>query len=802
MRTAGEVIRLHIVDSGFTRERLNGNFGILFVLRGGAAAEYGDARRRLAEEDFLFLPAGEQFRAEPEEHALVGIAELDRSVLSRYLPLGGREIRCEPETLSGEIREELRDRLRLIFSCYPSQEGADGALLAARAFELIHRLRTVCAVRDPERGKEQRDDALEELVSRYLHDHYREAVTLTSLAEQTFYSTSFLSRFIKRRFGKNFTQYLTDLRLEEAENRVRTGRTPFLRIATDCGFPNVGAFNRAFRAAYGATPTEYRRRALEAEERFEQPGPELEQAISEFLDQKRREYAPTDETAVRLAADYGQSRALPRFWERMINCGYARDLLNAGMQAQMLYLKQELDFTHVRFWDIWSREMMLYDGNPERRYNFSRLDTVMDFLHAGGMYPHLELGFRPVILTGGADRNIFYQARDPVFQTPRDLGHFVRTMLEHYVRRYDEQYLEHWVLELWYDHRQQKAAEEYWKTFDALSLAAKSVIPTIRLGGAGTVRGPGPIGPSFDAFLKARSAAARRPDFISLYLYPYDNGFLLLDSTRAEAETGPRPYAGTDYASRYLTLARETMERNGLGDTLLYVTEWNFTFSNRDCLNDSVFKGACMAKLLIDMMGKTELAGYMFGSDLFSEYYDSPDPLNGGCGLLTKDGIPKPAFYALLFFHRLHDRLLAVNEHAVVTANQRGGLSIVCHNYRHPNSRYYDGIREGNLGWRPEEQSSFFLERERRLEFVIEGMPDGIYYVKKRTVDALRGSIQDEWRRMGGTEAVLGHDMEYLSRICVPHLTVETAEAIRGRLVIRTSLPPHAIENLHIFPKK
>ena len=287
MRTAGEVFRLHIVDSGFTRERLNGNFGILFVLRGGAAAEYGDARRRLAEEDFLFLPAGEQFRAEPEEHALVGIAELDRSVLSRYLPLGGREIRCEPETLSGEIREELRDRLRLIFSCYPSQEGADGALLAARAFELIHRLRTVCAVRDPERGKEQRDDALEELVSRYLHDHYREAVTLTSLAEQTFYSTSFLSRFIKRRFGKNFTQYLTDLRLEEAENRVRTGRTPFLRIATDCGFPNVGAFNRAFRAAYGATPTEYRRRALEAEERFEQPGPELEQAISEFLDQKR-----------------------------------------------------------------------------------------------------------------------------------------------------------------------------------------------------------------------------------------------------------------------------------------------------------------------------------------------------------------------------------------------------------------------------------------------------------------------------------------------------------------------------------
>jgi AraC-like DNA-binding protein len=37
---------------------------------------------------------------------------------------------------------------------------------------------------------------------------------------------------------------------------------PVLTIALDAGFQSIGPFNRAFKAATGVTPTEFRRQAL------------------------------------------------------------------------------------------------------------------------------------------------------------------------------------------------------------------------------------------------------------------------------------------------------------------------------------------------------------------------------------------------------------------------------------------------------------------------------------------------------------------------------------------------------------
>ena len=39
-------------------------------------------------------------------------------------------------------------------------------------------------------------------------------------------------------------------------------RSPILTIAMDSGFQSIGPFNRAFKAATGQTPTEYRRSAV------------------------------------------------------------------------------------------------------------------------------------------------------------------------------------------------------------------------------------------------------------------------------------------------------------------------------------------------------------------------------------------------------------------------------------------------------------------------------------------------------------------------------------------------------------
>jgi AraC-like DNA-binding protein len=75
-----------------------------------------------------------------------------------------------------------------------------------------------------------------------------------------------LRRLINQRLGhRNFNAYINGLRLQEAlaalADPARRER-PVLSIALEAGFQSIGPFNRAFKAATGLTPTEFRRQKL------------------------------------------------------------------------------------------------------------------------------------------------------------------------------------------------------------------------------------------------------------------------------------------------------------------------------------------------------------------------------------------------------------------------------------------------------------------------------------------------------------------------------------------------------------
>jgi len=84
-----------------------------------------------------------------------------------------------------------------------------------------------------------------------------------------------LRRLINQKLGhRNFADFLNGYRIAEAKRRLadpREARTTVAAIAFDLGYGSLGPFNRAFRAATAATPTEWRRRALAS-------SPEMEEA--------------------------------------------------------------------------------------------------------------------------------------------------------------------------------------------------------------------------------------------------------------------------------------------------------------------------------------------------------------------------------------------------------------------------------------------------------------------------------------------------------------------------------------------
>jgi AraC-like DNA-binding protein len=93
----------------------------------------------------------------------------------------------------------------------------------------------------------------------------QEGLTIGMLAAKLKLPEYRLRQLINQRLGhRNFNAYLNHHRVEDAKFGLADkaqAEVPILTIAMDAGFQSLRAFNRAFRAETGMTPSEYRERA-------------------------------------------------------------------------------------------------------------------------------------------------------------------------------------------------------------------------------------------------------------------------------------------------------------------------------------------------------------------------------------------------------------------------------------------------------------------------------------------------------------------------------------------------------------
>lgn len=89
--------------------------------------------------------------------------------------------------------------------------------------------------------------------------HNCEAITLQVLSRKLGYSEFYTTRKFKEISGMQFRDYLRHRKLAFALKEVRDSEKSLLDIAFDYGFSSHEAFTRAFKAAYGVTPSEYRK---------------------------------------------------------------------------------------------------------------------------------------------------------------------------------------------------------------------------------------------------------------------------------------------------------------------------------------------------------------------------------------------------------------------------------------------------------------------------------------------------------------------------------------------------------------
>ena len=108
------------------------------------------------------------------------------------------------------------------------------------------------------KGKESADVA--KLSVKYINEHFKEDITVESIAEHIGFSRFHVSRRFSATIGCSIREYIQLLRCHEAENMLRTKEYTVSEVASECGFSNVSYFTQTFKRVKGYLPSKLKHR--------------------------------------------------------------------------------------------------------------------------------------------------------------------------------------------------------------------------------------------------------------------------------------------------------------------------------------------------------------------------------------------------------------------------------------------------------------------------------------------------------------------------------------------------------------
>lgn len=241
-----------ILEQNRCEPHFHSNLELIYQLEGETEATINGATRILRPGDLSIAGSYDVHRYMTPEQASAILLIIPVSLVpsfasmvkgktfaANFLPDGpaGRQIRAAAEMLVQE--NERHDPL----VC----KGYAYAILGVLCRELT-------LVPQPKTGTP--DLAREILV--YLEQHYLEDLNIERLARTFGYNKDYLSRFFNAYLGCGFNRYLNLLRSRHAARLIDQTDQPLTAIAFQSGFSNYRTFNRAFSAAYGVTPSDYK----------------------------------------------------------------------------------------------------------------------------------------------------------------------------------------------------------------------------------------------------------------------------------------------------------------------------------------------------------------------------------------------------------------------------------------------------------------------------------------------------------------------------------------------------------------
>ena len=220
------------------------------------------------ENDEIVLASDKGHMLDQEQIRLL-LNEKKKKELLNLLKFSMESLAAQKRLSAATLTEIKQDLLQIVFVYLHSKEIQANRLFANEAFVAledqatdslvdmmryqVHLIsRTIDYVSEVEQS-----DSIVQRAKKYVHDHYKEDITRTEIAESVFLTPEYMAKMFKKETGISLKQYISDYRVSVAKELLSSPGARVSDVASEVGFDNFSYFSTVFKKTTGYTPGEY-----------------------------------------------------------------------------------------------------------------------------------------------------------------------------------------------------------------------------------------------------------------------------------------------------------------------------------------------------------------------------------------------------------------------------------------------------------------------------------------------------------------------------------------------------------------
>ena len=147
---------------------------------------------------------------------------------------------------------------------------------------------------------------------------------------------------------------------------------------------------------------------------------------------------------------------------------------------------------------------------------------------------------------------------------------------------------------------------------------------------------------------------------------------------------------------------------------------------------------------------------YWVYSDLFEESGPPPTPFHGGFGLMNREGIRKPAYFAYKYLHALRGNEIPVADAQVWAASNGGEVSALVWDFEQPHQTVSD---------RPFYSRIVPAQEAAAAEVTVTHLPPGLYRMRVHRTGFHANDAYSAYIEMGSPDALTASQLAHLNEL-------------------------------------